>query len=469
MVEIMRMFIRYRYQWLLCCIVLSPLINACDRSAEDSMESAVNNNPVRIQSLLDQAKIVCFGRFLMQVPATATVVYGPAEVMSAIDYVAGGASEIEHHASQRMEEVEKERRFFREEVDPELPLFGEIIKGVREGQKIVIGSRDRVGYAVDSFTPIQNDLFVQSFNSILPEEKPIDEINKVAEVLQLRNMEEIPVESGLCIDGGFVPGVYDYERVTIGIRLKEFPDVHLSIDAHKNLKYLRSGADPKLLHEQARARAEAEGLGPVFSSTRILRDQIRKIERWNGREMAFRTPAYKDAASVHEFRFHSVGVINDPFHPELDIRLDSGVKNNSKGGMIPSITDEEALALWDALITTIRIREPGDATPVKIVKLPLATHAVSGEKCPESGWWETTDKRIASGDRRKLLRIGNLMPHAATLAKTNFWHKLFGDERTKIGTTWKLVEYDDDIPKSATSRVADRVVKAAAIIGDKHA
>lgn len=38
----------------------------------------------------------------------------------------------------------------------------------------------------------------------------------------------IPVEPGTCIKGGFLPMALEYERVTFGIRLKEFTRIGIS-------------------------------------------------------------------------------------------------------------------------------------------------------------------------------------------------------------------------------------------------
>jgi hypothetical protein len=53
-----------------------------------------------------------------------------------------------------------------------------------------------------------------------------------------------------------------YERVTIGVRLKEFPDVHFSVEVHKNQKRLRESGRMDLMRQQAQQTAEEAGLGP---------------------------------------------------------------------------------------------------------------------------------------------------------------------------------------------------------------
>jgi hypothetical protein len=433
-----------RYAFFLAAMAFFFLLNGCNRSVENTSRNTVTTIPARLQPLFKNTKKICFGRFLVQVPETAIVVYGPAEVATKIDFFADEASKIEDHIRLRLQEVEGERQFLSEKSILDLPLFGKTIDGQRSGQKIVFGSKDQVGYAIKSYIPINQDLFVQSTDGILPEENIIDEINEVAKNLELRRDAEIPSKPGMCIEGGFVPGIYEYERVTIGVRLKEFPDVHLSIDVHKNLEYLQDTANPILLHENARENAKAEGLEGVFSRAKVLREQMRNLSIWSGQEVGYRTPAYKRDASVHEFHFHSVGSVNDPFHPELDIRLDSGVSNNAQGGIAPSINDEEALALWDMLITTVRLRRPSDATPFSEVKpkTPLGTVSKSGEACPQTGFWECTDKRRVDGDRRRLLKEGEKIPPVVVTGHVSFLRTLIGDVHRVAQVEWTLTAYE---------------------------
>ena len=403
--------------------------------------------PARLQPLFKDTKTVCFGRFLVEVPSTATVVYGPAEVAMPIEYFPGQGTNLSKHLTARLNEIENERRFLLKNDIPRLPLFGKVLDGEREGQKIAFGSKDQVGYAIYSFIPIKEHLFIQHINSIQPDEDILEIFNDVAKKLLPRLEDEIPSMPGICIDGGFVPLEQDYERTTIGIRLKEFPDVHISIDAHKNLKYLPKGSSPKLLREQAREFAEADGLGAVFSQTKILRQKDRQLNTWDGEELALRTPAYKDDKSVHDFRFHSMGAINDRLHPELDIRLDSGLKGNDKARAEPTLTDEEALALWDKIINTIRIRQIGDVTSAKPVasKVPLSSRVHTGQQCPQAGWWECATNERIEGSKRRFFNLRETMP-LVLLSEPSLLQKLTGTHSVRqIPTVSELVQYGDEL------------------------
>jgi hypothetical protein len=406
----------------------------------------------RLQPLFEKMRTVCFGHFLMQVPATATIVYGPAEVETTIEYLEGQSDKVAEHLAARLAEVEDERQFLLKTDIPNLPLFGKVIDGVMPGQKIVLGSKNRIGYAVHSFLPVGKDLFVQSVDSILPEKDIVSTINGVASRLRPRLEDEVPADPGVCIEAGFVPLQAKYERVTIGVRLKEFPDVHFSVDVHKNLAYIPLGNSPILLREQAKEQAVEDGLGAVFARTKILRQHERQLGIWKGEELALRAPPFKDNTDAHEFHYYSGGAVNDPLQPELDIRLDSGVKDDSKAKVKPSITDEEALALWDKLITTIRVRQPGDATQATArARAPIASTVPTGGICPETGWWECTDRRNIEGDTRRLFKAGERMPHAVLLREPGLWRKLTGSSRRPIQTIWKLVDYVDE---TATPPVA---------------
>lgn len=450
MAEVMKVF-KVRHFFLIIFVALCFFhgLGGCRRIVNQDPGGNVTSLSPQLQGIFDKTKVVCFGRFLMSVPEETIIVYGPAQVESTIMYQEGAAKKVSELISSKIMEVEEERQFLDKSDLKNLPLFGKVIEGGRPEQKIVVGSKDQIGYELFSLVPIQENLFIQTLDGGLPEYNFIERINNVAKSIRLRKNEEIPSEPGMCIDGGFVSGTYEYEQATVGIRFNQFPDVHLSIDAHKNLEFVNEDANPKTLHERARKKAEAMGLSAVFSKGKILREQVRQIGHWTGQEMAFRTPAYKHAESVHEFRFYSVGLANDPFHPQLDIRLDSGVKDDVKGAIRPSITDDEALALWDKVIKTIRLREPGDATPAKIDKVSLGTQVRAGKTCPQAGWWKATDKHLVSDDRRQFLQAGDAMPYTFTSRGAGVWTKIFGGSRVQTATAWTLVAYEDKPAQAA--------------------
>lgn len=341
----------------------------------------MHSSTSRLDALLQQTRLVCFGRFVITVPATATVVYGPTQAESEIFFRPGEAEKIDALVDARLVEIKNERSFMTERHVKKLPLFGQVRDGIRTGQRIVIGSKEQVGYTVHSFIPMGDDVYVQYFEGLLPDRDPFISANDVAKELSPRLNDVIPAAPGVCIDHGFIAKDMRYEQSTIGIRFKEFPDVHLSIDVHKNLEFVSTKNELEVSLREGAQAAREDGKGYLFDQIKIFRHGPRRLGIWDGFEHAFRMPAYQTNTDAHEFYFHAMGAADDRLLPSLDIQFDSGVKGNTKAAVKPSITDEEALALWDAMIKTIRLRQPEDATPAKKMVPVGSVSSVSAVHC----------------------------------------------------------------------------------------
>ncbi len=413
--------------------------------------------PPRLQPLFASTRTVCFGRFVIDVPTTATVVYGPAEVEARIARYPNEAKRIPNRLAQLLTEIEADREFLEDDDLKRMPLFGKVIAGEVLGQKLIFGSRDHATYSIHSLIPIGTDLFVHYVDSGLPSESEIARLvgnfNRVATSLTLRDASEIPSDSGVCIDGGFLPLNLKRERVTLGISFKEFPDVNFSISAHKNLDRLRESSDLEGLFKKGRQRAQQEGQGALHAQIRSLRQGRRQMRDWNGFELLLRMPVYEGHTAAHEFRFHSLGAIDDALRPQLDVQLDTGVENNRKAAVRPSLIDEEAIALWETLISSIRVRQASDGKKVTSgqARSPLGLLAPSGSACVETGWWQCNENGSLGGDGQRHFILGELLPNAAFLTNASIWQMLRGEKpQCEKATIWRLVAYDSS--SSVTER-----------------
>jgi hypothetical protein len=428
----------------LAAIVVSAALclNACSRTPASLKRPNMTALSPRLQPLFEKTRTVCFGRFVVEVPATATVVYGPGGVDGGlIVHYPGEAGKLAQHVTEQIVEVEKDRDFLDKDDLAKFPLFGKATDGAMPGQKLVFGSRDHVSYSIDSYIPLGNDLFVQRAVSAVSKDKSIASLNSVARLLRLRAENEVPTESGICIDGGFLPGQQpEYENVALGIRLKEFPDVHFSVEVKKNQDFvIESSALEPLLKQ-----AEKDG-GSWYSGIKFFRRGPRQLGHWNGFEVLAHKPPQEKSTDSHEFLFHSLGAPKDPLHPSLDIQLDTGVKKDSTASIKPSLTDEEAVALWDKLTTSIRVRPTGGAkhSAVEPPKTPLGTLVATGNACPHAGWWQCAEGGDVAGGTRQHFKAGEALPHAVLLGKPTAWQKLKGERPSfKTATVWKLVEFD---------------------------
>lgn len=288
------------------------------------------------------------------------MVYGPSGVDSG--YIERYPNESENLKGRVGEALavfknEREQNLVNDDFVKENPLFGKIVDGAVRGQKLLYGTRDYASYSIDSYFAIGKDLFVQRADGVIPGDNVLAELHRVASKLRLRDDHEIPAEPGMCFDSSFLPlGLpeMEFENVTLGIWLNEFPDVHFSIEAKKNGNFL---IESNRLEPRLKA-AEKDG-GFWYSRIAFLRRGERQLGPWHGEEVLAHMPAQEKSSDAHEFHFVSLGAVKDPLRPGLNIQLDTGVKNNKTASAHPSISDEEAVALWDKLTTAIRVRPIG--------------------------------------------------------------------------------------------------------------
>lgn len=427
-------------------------LNGCGNQSKNASEKSMKAATSQVSMLFEQTRPVCFGRFIVEVPTSAIVIYGPTSIEAEIVLLENQAANISEVVAARLVEVKKEIQFLPKYTVAELPLLAKVIDGSVPGQKIIFGANSSAGYGIDSFTPVGKNLFLQHFGPVPPDEDDVPRINKIASNLRFRSESEIPREPGMCIQGGFATIEPKYERAAIGLHFKDYPDIRFSIDAHKNQDYLPINDSPKKLRDKAREKGLALGMSNFFSRVKFLREGTRQVGSWEGEEFATRRPQYKDDTDAHEFRFHSLGLINDAYHPELDIRLETGVKDNTRARVSPSITDEEALALWDRIIATIRLREPSDATSTELAspKIPLGMIERTGNICPQTGMWECLTKQKTIGERKKTVKEGDKMPYVLMDTSTRLFRWISRIWPTEVSTAWKLIAYESNLDAFAS-------------------
>jgi hypothetical protein len=175
---------------------------------------------------------------------------------------------------------------------------------------------------------------------------------------------------------------------------------------------------------------------------------MRTIHDWHdGFEALSRTPELPEVHSINDFAMDFRGVPSDPLKPYAEIRLQTGVADDAAGATKASLTDEEALAVWDKITSTIRVR-PTSAALVKTVgvnspRFPLGEFAATGRTCPQTGWWQASESGTMEGGGRQHIKAGDRMPHVVSQGEPSVWQKLKGERPSyRMATVWKLVSYD---------------------------
>lgn len=336
----------------------STLLFLCFKKFDPS--EVIMSESSRILKIFQRTRTVCVGRFLVDVPAEAQVVYGPAEVPYSVMSYRG--SDMEKMIVEKLSELEKDRPHVYGALARPDSMVGKVEDGILPEQKIVFGISPSsfAFYNVSSYTQVGDDVFIQDAEaSGAPQQyrKIVHELNLMSPLFFSRSDEQVPSEAGVCIENGFIrdAGRPIYEKVSIGVRLSSFPDIHLSILAtNKDMLVASDALEPRV--KQGEQLLKSEEQGAWYSQVKKLRQGQRKIGNWHGFEFLARTPVQELAGEFHEFAFLSQGQPGNPYLPVLDIELQSGVHNNKIGTVRPSVTDEEALMIWDRITSSIRVR-----------------------------------------------------------------------------------------------------------------
>lgn len=452
-------------------LAASLLLAAChplDTGYNADRTPRMKPNP-KIDKLFAQTRPVCFGRFLIDVPATAQVVWGTTDIGPTISSYPGEGAKIPAEIRDKTKEIESIKHL--EEPSTLIGTFD----GPNPQSKIVVGYRSRHDSGLiqlHSFVRLGKHAFVQSAPTAPLHDLPGGGIDKtsytkwltkmqgVARRLRVREESEIPEESGVCIDSGFVNDGDDFksELVSIGFRFPEYPDVSFSIQTQKTDRPDETNSLERSIKKGAEY-ARLSGKELWFSSIKRLREGARQVGDWTGAELLARAPVDESGGpSVHEFRFKSIGVAHDALRPIIRMYFSTGVDGNDKGVNEPSLSNEEAVALWDRLTSTIRARpvKGGDATATNpeappeepapratAPRLPFGTVTPSLQRCPQTGLWECTAE-LAIGEKRRFFPQGMTLPSVIVRRpERSLWQKLKGEAPNRLTeTTWTLVSYD---------------------------
>lgn len=432
-----------------------PLV-ACNHNSKEWKTPNMTASTPRVQSLFEKTKTVCFGRFLVDVPASATIVWGDPIVPLTISIYPNGVDEIKGMAQKFIDELKSGKAIYLKKI----PLLISVNDMHQPEGKIVTGydGFEAIGeLKVNGYFRLNNYGVIVNARPLKEEkDETIADINSIAKRLRERPEDEIPNQPGNCIEYAFLADKPDpskedlMEHIRIGFRLKEFPDAHYSIYVAPSNPYNPEGdslqAQWKRIKEDPATPEEKQALAKI----KYFRESPRQIHDWKtGYEVLVRNPDEEGVHSYHDFQIKFTGVPHDPYRPYADIQLQTGVADNAAGATKASLSDEEAIAVWDRITSTIRVR-PTSVTPARNAgadthpRLPLGELAATGRTCPQTGWWEPNEAATRKESRRQYIKAGERMPHMVSLGEPSLWQKLKGERPSyRTATVWKLVGYDD--------------------------
>lgn len=329
---------------------------------ETSVPDPVKLSP-RLQTLFEKTKILCFGRYAMEVPYEAQLIAGNAVLSGGIEVVSGGLEKAKIRSGEKIKNLKFE---------------DETAEIIYNGPGPITDSW-QLRYFADKYKKERNAVFFDTYiskgditfaldDSIAKGENENMVVARQlerAKSLRLRAADEVPTEPGFCVEHGFMPGdrYGESEQINAGIYLPSLPDVTFSVSSNQNayMDYDKEEFD-KIKRAELSLLARIKGAqamqGERYPKREVLREGRRDVQHWKGEESLIRRPD-----GTHDFEWAFVGTPRDVANPsEFNVVLFSKVKANMVGAAKKaSVTDDEAVALWDKLLSGLkfRVKVPG--------------------------------------------------------------------------------------------------------------
>src|SRR5450830_404314 len=223
--------------------------------------------------------------------------------------------------------------------------------------------------------------------------------------------DDIPNGPGVCFEGGFIAGAAsDKERVATIFRLKDHPDV-------KTLIITDSGhdEDTTLLQRSDQIDAQREE-----RKGRIIRKGRVDLPGLSQPEELLMSGITNSQIEGHHFALEANSRTSNAKTPLFMLDMDNGLfpyNTPPAERTKASLTEGEAVALWDAVSRTIRVR-PGAMDTMPLTPLPTPIPQVwSGQRCPQDGIWvaycnqKDHTQYIAEGERMPTVSEKQLQPY----------------------------------------------------------
>lgn len=338
---------------------------------ETAVPEPVKLSP-RLRALFEKTKILCFGRYALEVPQEAQLIPGNAVLSSDIEIIVGGLEKAKRRADEEFKKVKWEHD------TAEITYLG-------PGP---IADSWQLRYFESKYHKEDNTLFFNTYISkgdltfVLgdaisqgeTEDTVITRQLAQAKSLRLRAADEVPAEPGFCIEHGFMASdrYVAQETISAGIYLPSLPDVTFSVSSNKDAYADYDKAEFEQMRRDelsllARIKGAQRTQGALYPKRDVLREGKRDVQHWNGEESLIRRPD-----GTHDFEWAFVGTPKDVANPsEFHAAMFTKVAHNMVGAAkAASVSDDEAVALWDKLLSGLKFR-------VKVPGAPDGSYFVS--------------------------------------------------------------------------------------------
>lgn len=360
----------------------------------------------RIDQLFERTKLACFGRYTLRVPVDTELTFGENVIDDGfITYpdAAGQVNELltQHWNKVLMSDDTAELIEIKEGPKP----GGKYFWYYRHGFAKEDGAKDFYGITLAN----GHAFSYQGMALKGGQATAWADVETHIRNLRYRDPDEVPQEPGVCLKLGFVRETnYQFrERFDGGIYIPSLPDISFSVSSNKKARTVSAGEKGLLQSIQSQRNI----LGRNYPKLDTLREGKKTVGIWAGEESLVRR---KDG--THDFEWEFISDQRTVSHPGvINAKLFSKVEQDRIGAAAKaSLSDEEAIALWDRLLGSLDFRVPVPGGPVSkgpngeaVALRPLK----AGEVCPVAGMWRPVHPKLDQNGRADLyIPKGDTMP-----------------------------------------------------------
>jgi hypothetical protein len=330
----------------------------------------------KVARMTETMKTVCVGRFLIDVPAEARVLFRGA-FLSGWD-IATYSAETDEQFSERLAGREAELRLEKNQRDgasleKAIPVDRDGVRG-----KIFVFGRTwahgfEYGKRVESTLAATNAYVRMDGTSVdltaTRGDRNLAELAKIVTQIKPLKEGEVPAEPGFCFGRAMIKDpllASQNERVTMFLNLKNHPDFGIAFDTMAGLK-----PDKSLLVRNDEIKQEFE------LHVHTLKRGARSIGGIPGEELVERF-SEQNGTIGHNCEWESLSKQGDVFRPELSLEITTGHSLRPGGQPVESsLSDAGVLALWDKISSSIRVRPTKTTQPLLAPAVPSAATAAT--------------------------------------------------------------------------------------------
>ena len=410
---------------------------------------------------MSDTQTYCFGRFLVDLPKTAEIHGQRSEYMFGAIETGRTLPKQNIHQDGFVEMMKEREAELRAGKHEKSYTFSDArnVSVVPKGKVFKIHRKMTVvketNYGFEAYLSNGGVLF--SMKETAYDEDKIDSVLQRLETrllpnLRARKPNEIPSEPGFCIKEGFIADngkTEQYEKAGISFKFKEWPDVTVLVSATRSSKLQPT------LTERTSKPFPAE-FAEAAKKIKVLRQGKRVVGPLQGEEILDSLPT-EEGYFVHHFVWDTQGKPDSANEPAFYFKFETGVNpGNGSRTIRPSLTDQQAIELYDRIVNSIRLRpttsgkisdpnNPSDNDSPASPRLPLKSKITSASNCPQSGVWECAADAPGITERRRFIETGQPMPYGVTQKPAKGMGGLLGkiDDDT-VEIVWTLVAYAPD-------------------------